>query len=109
MVAPGWVEGPERLRTGVQKITRYAPAESAAVASAARAALRVRLEMASEDGEMTSESGIVFAPETRGRCVTGTRKGRNVMAWCVTAWRCAGNGSKRSGCFVADGGRNSPR
>src|SRR5258708_7662187 len=96
----------ERLRTAAQKITRHAWVESAAgVANAARAALRVRLEMASEDGEVISESGIVFAPETSGRRVTDTRKGRNEMARCVTAWRCAGNGSKRRGCFVVDCGR----
>src|SRR4029077_577963 len=51
----------ERLLMAVQKITRQARAERAAGAAiAARAALRVRLEMASEEGEVTSESGIVF-------------------------------------------------
>src|ERR1700682_3250691 len=94
----------------VQKITRHARADSAAGdASAARAVLRVRLEMASDDGEVTSASGIVFAPGTTGRCVTEMRKGRNVMAWCVTAWRSVGNGSKRSGSFVIDAGRISLR
>src|SRR5260370_35831117 len=110
MVALGGVEEGERVRMALQKITRHARAESAAGdASAARAALRVRLEMASEEGEMTSQSGIVFAPGTRGSCATDTRKGSNVMAWCVTVWRAAGNISKRSGCLVADRGRISLR
>src|SRR6266446_4277738 len=100
----------ERPRMAVQKITRQARAERAAgAASAARAALRVRLEIASEEGEMTSESGIAFAPGTRGSCATGTRKGCNVMAWCVTVWRAAGNRSNWSVCFGADGGRISLR
>src|SRR5258706_13740945 len=90
----------ERLRTAAQKITRHARAASAAgVANAARAALRVRLEMASEDGEMISESGIVFSPETRGRCGTDTRKGRKEMARCGTAWRCGRQRYKRNGCL----------
>src|SRR6266478_9207004 len=110
MVALGGVEEGERLRMALQKITRHARADSAAgEASAARAALRVRLEMASEEGEMTSQSGIVFAPGTRGSCATDTRKGSNVMAWCVTVWRATGNISKWSHCFVIDGGRISSR
>src|SRR5258706_11687744 len=65
----------------VQKITRQARAERAAGdASAARAALRVRLEIAREDGAMISASEIVFAFGMRGSCATVTRKGRNVMA-----------------------------
>ncbi len=110
MVALGGVEEGERLRMALQKITRHARADSAAGdASAARAALRVRLEMANEEGEATSESEIVFAPGTRGSCATDTRKGSNVMAWCVTLWRAAGNISKWSHCFVIDGGRISLR
>src|ERR1700687_3627652 len=98
----------EGLRAAVQRITRQARAESAAgAASAARAALRVRLEMASEEGDVMSESGIVFAPGRRGSCATRMRKGCNVMAWCVTAWRAAGKGSNSSGPFVLEGGRIS--
>src|SRR6266849_6905110 len=111
MVALGVLDGGEQLRIAVQKITRQARGDSATgEATAAHAALRVRLEIASEEGEVTSESGIVFAPGTRGSCATDTRKGCNVMAWCVTVWRAAGNSSKRNGCFVTDrGDRKSTR
>lgn len=110
MVALGVVDGGERPRMAVQKITRHARADSAAGdASAARAALRVRLEMASEEGEVTSESGIIFAPGRRGSCATDTRKDCRVMAWCVTVWRKAGNSSKRNDRFVTDGSRMSLR
>src|SRR6267378_2153219 len=110
MVAPAEANRREGKSATVQKITRHARADSAAGdASAARAALRVRLEMANEEGEATSESEIVFAPGTRGSCATDTRKGCNVMAWCVTLWRPTGNISKRSGCLVADRGRISLR
>ena len=65
--------------------------------------------MASEDGEVMSASGIVFASGTRGSCATQMRKGRRVMARYVTAWRATGSASNCSGCFVIDGGKNSLR
>src|SRR5712671_7349480 len=81
MVAPTDANSREGNRAAVQKITRQARAESAVGdASAARAALRVRLEIAREDGAMISASEIVFAFGMRGSCATVTRKGRNVMA-----------------------------
>ena len=81
MVAPAEVNSREGKSAAVQKITRHARAETAkGEASAARAALRVRFEMASEDGAMISVSEIVFAFGMRGSCATLTRKGRSVMA-----------------------------
>src|SRR6267154_4788567 len=81
MVAPAEVNSREGKSAAVQKITRQARAESAeGNASAARAALRVRLEMASDDGELISASEIVFAFGMRGRCATVTRNGRTVIA-----------------------------
>src|SRR5882672_1370010 len=76
ILAPAEVSSREGKSAAVQKITLHARAESAAGdASAARAALRVRLEMASEDGEIISASEIVLAFGTRGSCATVTRKG----------------------------------
>src|SRR6266403_4661436 len=81
MVAPAEVNSREGKSAAVQKITRHVRAESAAGdASAARAALRVRLEMAREEGEIISASEIVLAFSMRGSCGTVTRKGRRVMA-----------------------------
>src|SRR5712675_2536209 len=78
MLALAEANGREGKFTEVQKITRHARAESAAGdASAARAALRVRLEMASDDGDMISASEIVLAFGMRGSCATVTRKGRS--------------------------------
>src|SRR5258706_8978694 len=75
------VNSREGKSTAVQKITHQARAESAeGDASAARAALRVRLEMASEEGDIISASEIVLAFSMRGSCATVTRKGRRVMA-----------------------------
>ncbi len=81
MLALARVNSREEKSTAVQEITRQARAESVeGDASAARAALRVRLEMAREEGEIISASEIVFAFGMRGSCATVTRKGRNVMA-----------------------------
>src|SRR6266403_2787278 len=91
MVAPAEVNSREGKSAAVHKITHHARAESAeGDASAARAALRVRLEMASDDGEIISASEIVLAFGMRGSCATVTRKGRSVMARYVTAWRAVG-------------------
>src|SRR5258707_8127595 len=81
MVAPAEANRRVGKAAAVQKITRQARAESAeGDASAARAALRVRLEMAREEGEIISASEIVLAFSMRGSCATVTRKGRRVMA-----------------------------
>src|SRR6266404_6693939 len=81
IVAPAEVNSREGKSAAVQKITRHARAETAeGEASAARAALRVRLEMAREEGEIISSSEIVFAFGMRGSFATLTRKYRNVMA-----------------------------
>src|SRR6266850_4070849 len=81
MLAPVDPKSRAGKAAAVQKITRQARAESAAGdASAARAALRVRLEMASEEGDIISASEIVLAFGMRGSCATVTRKGRRVMA-----------------------------
>ena len=81
MLAPAEANSREGKSAAVQKITRQARAESAVGdVSAARAALRVRLEMASEEGAIISASEIVFAFGMRGSCATVTRKGRRVMA-----------------------------
>ena len=86
MLAPTDANSREGKRAAVQKITRQARAESAVGdVSAARAALRVRLEMASEEGAIISASEIIFAFGMRGRCSTVTRNGRSVMARYVTA------------------------
>src|SRR5258707_15559829 len=62
MVAPAEVNSREGKSTAVQKITRHARAETAkGEASAARAALRVRVEMARDDGEIISASEMVLA------------------------------------------------
>src|SRR5258705_13681807 len=80
-VSTRWGEQQEGKSAAVQKITRHARAESAeGDASAARAALGVRLEMAREEGEIISASEIVLAFGMRGSCPTVTRKGRRVMA-----------------------------
>src|SRR5882762_1771613 len=53
MLTPADINRREGKQAAVQKITRHARAESAeGEASAARAALSVRLEMASDDGEI---------------------------------------------------------
>src|SRR5229473_3615884 len=80
MVALADLNRREGKHAAVQKITRHARAESAiGEASAARAALRVRLEMASEEGEAILASEIVFAFDMRGSCGTATRNGRRVI------------------------------
>src|SRR6267154_6027421 len=81
MLALARVNSREGNSAAVQEITRHARAESAVGdASAARAALRVRFEMAREEGEIISTSEIVFAFGMRGSCATVTRNGRSVMA-----------------------------
>src|SRR5712672_2569965 len=81
MLAPAEANSREGKSAAVQKIMRHARAEIAeGEASAARAALRVRLEMAREEGEIISASEIVFAFGMRGSCATVTRNGRSVMA-----------------------------
>jgi hypothetical protein len=81
MVALADANSREGKREAVQKITRQAREESAVGdVRAARAALRVRFEMASEEGATISASEIVFAFGMRGSCATVTRNGRNVMA-----------------------------
>src|SRR5712671_5847183 len=110
MVAPAEVNSREGKSTAVQKITRQARAESAeGDASEARAALRVRLEMASDDGEVISASEIVLAFGMRGSCATVTRNGRSVMARYVTAWRAVGRASSCSDCFAVIAGKSSLR